>query len=299
MRMWMGGYRPIGLLLAVGLVLTAAGCATPPPSGKIDETTRLAKVEPKLKPAPPGKPKGVKPGYIPVKTGDPYVVAGITYRPLQSSKGYVEQGIASWYGTEFHGRRTANGEIFDMEGYSAAHTTLPLPLMVRVTNLENGRQMDLRINDRGPFVKNRLIDLSVAAAKALGYYNVGTALVRVEALEDLKAGDQVPVPTRNAPTMVAEVEPLDLPSTTPVWRQSNPENPKLFIQVGAFQNTENARKLEKKLQTLGSAQIQEADIKGKRFYRVTLGPVPSVDEADRMVETIENKGLGRGQIVVR
>jgi rare lipoprotein A len=119
---------------------------------------------------------------VKVKIGKPYEVFGVTYYPLSSSEGYVEEGIASWYGKKFHNRPTANGEVYDMYAITAAHKTLPLPTWVRVTNLDNLRSMVLRINDRGPFVGDRIIDLSYAAAEVLGFEEQGTANVRVEAL---------------------------------------------------------------------------------------------------------------------
>ncbi|MDQ6972283.1 MAG: septal ring lytic transglycosylase RlpA family protein, partial [Mariprofundaceae bacterium] len=117
------------------------------------------------------------------KTGKPYRIAGTTYYPLESSRGYDKTGVASWYGRDFHGKLTANGEQYDMHAMSAAHKTLPLPTLVRVTNLENGRSIVVRVNDRGPFVKSRLIDLSYAGAKALAYDKQGTTRVRVQTLD--------------------------------------------------------------------------------------------------------------------
>ncbi|HXH64072.1 MAG TPA: septal ring lytic transglycosylase RlpA family protein, partial [Mariprofundaceae bacterium] len=119
------------------------------------------------------------------KTGTPYSVNGRTYYPLASAYGYDATGVASWYGRDFHGKRTADGEWYDMHAMSAAHPTLPLPTLVRVTNLDNGRQVVVRVNDRGPFVRNRLIDLSYAAAEELGFANKGTTHVRVQALAGL------------------------------------------------------------------------------------------------------------------
>ncbi len=114
---------------------------------------------------------------------NPYTVLGKTYFPLQDSKTYVQSGTASWYGTKFHGQNTANGEVYDLYGMSAAHKTLPLPSYVRVTNLDNNRTVILRVNDRGPFYSDRIIDLSYAAAKKLGYAETGTARVKVEGID--------------------------------------------------------------------------------------------------------------------
>ncbi|MBF0144417.1 MAG: septal ring lytic transglycosylase RlpA family protein [Magnetococcales bacterium] len=157
------------LLLSLPL-LFLAGCtgflASPPTEPEVPQVT---------------PPQAKKPSRLP-PTSRPYTVFGVTYTPLLSSEGYVARGVASWYGPQFHGRDTSNGERFDMEAISAAHTTLPLPTNVLVTNLENGRKLEVRVNDRGPFVNNRLIDLSRAAARALGFLERGTADVMVEAL---------------------------------------------------------------------------------------------------------------------
>ncbi len=124
------------------------------------------------------------PGYA--KVGRPYTVSGITYHPQEVAEGYVAEGVASWYGKPFDGGMTANGEQFDMNTLSAAHTTLPLPTHVRVTNLQNGQWIIVRVNDRGPFVNNRLIDLSFSSAKVLGFEEKGTTRVRVEDLSNVE-----------------------------------------------------------------------------------------------------------------
>jgi len=130
-------------------------------------------------------PSEVPPHY---KTGSKYTEKGITSTPLKSSQGYSAKGIASWYGKKFHGRKTANGERYDMYAMSAAHRTLPLPTMVRVTNRENGRQIVVRVNDRGPFIEGRLIDLSYAAARELGFIHQGTAKVKIEVIDSVRDG---------------------------------------------------------------------------------------------------------------
>ncbi|MEM7098473.1 MAG: septal ring lytic transglycosylase RlpA family protein [Pseudomonadota bacterium] len=123
--------------------------------------------------------------------GPIYTVLGKTYRVMDAAEGYVQEGLASWYGTKFHGRRTSNGEVFDTYALSAAHKHLPIPIFVRVTNLDNGKKTIVRVNDRGPFHGDRIIDLSYAAAVKLGFHNKGTAKVRVEVVEP--APDEVMV----------------------------------------------------------------------------------------------------------
>jgi rare lipoprotein A len=165
-----GRLRPIALLGAVALgCLPLANCSSSKLSSDKYSPRVIADGEP--------IPKGGGSYHV----GEPYSINGRTYYPSENPS-YRADGIASWYGPDFHGRLTANGEIFDMEGISAAHPTLPIPSYVRVTNLGNGRSMIVRVNDRGPFARDRVIDVSIGAAKALGFYTNGVARVRVEYL---------------------------------------------------------------------------------------------------------------------
>ncbi|MEE8188074.1 MAG: septal ring lytic transglycosylase RlpA family protein [Kiloniellales bacterium] len=180
----------IGLLLAVGAALALAGCVqTGAGSGR-----QLAKAV----------PQGQISGY---KIGNPYQVDGVWYYP-KADYGYKETGIASWYGPGFHGRSTANGETYDENGLTAAHRTLPLPTMVQVTNLENGRSIKLRINDRGPFKNGRIIDVSRRAAQLLGFHRGGTAKVRVEIIEDESRRLAVLALSREAARFAPEPAPM-------------------------------------------------------------------------------------------
>lgn len=171
------GFRPRLRVLALGLALFAAGCTTcevvpmPPPPPPAPEPP-----PPPPKPQKKPRPKG---GY---RLGEPYVMGGVTYTP-QEEWDYDQTGVASWYGHPFHGRLTANGEMYDQNGLTAAHPTLPLPSIVRVTNLENGRVVTLRVNDRGPFAGGRILDVSRRAAQMLRFKSKGTTQVRVEVLE--------------------------------------------------------------------------------------------------------------------
>ncbi|MDQ6990021.1 MAG: septal ring lytic transglycosylase RlpA family protein [Mariprofundaceae bacterium] len=178
---------------------------------------------------PPGKHQSSAPsstsGYV--KKGNPYQIAGKWYYPLDSGAFYDEEGMASWYGEKFHGRKTANGEKYDMYAMTAAHTVLPMPSMVLVTNLENGKQVKLRVNDRGPFVKSRLIDLSYAAAKALGFAEQGTTRVRVQTLDVSPAQAK---PVYMAVPAAANPEVMHPPA---VVKQA-------YIQLGAFSDKINA-----------------------------------------------------------
>ena len=168
---------------------------------------------------------------------------------------YVEQGVASWYGVPFNGHRTSNGEIYDMYQFTAAHRTLPFDSVVRVTNLRNGKQTEVRINDRGPFVENRVIDLSLAAARAIDMVGTGTSLVRIELISS-----------------------------------QNPLAGFFTVQVGAFQAKENAERLRVQLSSRYSpVTIQEYDSPAGIFYRVRVGRVPSQEAAHQLAEQLRNE----------
>jgi rare lipoprotein A len=215
-----------------------------------------------------------------------YEVFGQTYHVMASADGYVERGVASWYGTKFHGRRTSSGEPYDMYVMTAAHTRLPLPTYVRVTNLENRRSVVVRVNDRGPFARNRIIDLSYAAAHRLGMVEQGTALVEVRALTP--GEPDVRMASGNAP------------SPLPVVAADNTRGAGLYVQVGAFASRHNAEQLLARLNDhdLGSAGIQEGRGADRPVYRVRIGPLDSVDVADRTVRGLERIGLFDYHIVV-
>jgi rare lipoprotein A len=210
------------------------------------------------------------------KYGNPssYTVNGNYYRTLKSSKGYEETGIASWYGTKFHNVLTSCREPYDMYKMTAAHTTLPLPTYVKVTNLENGKQIIVRVNDRGPFEKNRLIDLSYVAAKKLGILAKGTGLVRVTAIDP------------NTPKKIS----------TKTIKISPQKRPKIYLQVGAFKNLQNANALASKINnsiTAASCRVYSGHDSNKQLiYRVQVGPITKVNTADKITEQLENSFKG-------
>ncbi len=206
-----------------------------------------------------------------------YEVFGKRYYTLNSSQGYQERGIASWYGNKFHGRKTSSGEKYDMYDMTAAHKTLPLPTYVEVTNLENGRNIIVKVNDRGPFHQNRLIDLSYVAAKKLGITSKGTGLVEVRAIN--------PSEPYQAPAL-AKTSPAVINNTTTY-------HPGLFIQAGAFTNRDNALRLKSRLSSdlNHSVRISEAFTKGQTFYRVQVGPLVEVQIADQVSVQLENLGI--------
>lgn len=213
----------------------------------------------------------------------PYVIRGRAYTP-QINEAYDEIGVASWYGDAFHGRPTATGEIFDMNGLSAAHTTLPLPALVEVTNLETGRSIIVRVNDRGPFVDDRIIDLSRGAADALGMRAQGLARVRVRYVGRAPRGGgtgqpmiQAAIPATDAGT--APASPPDFGDTEP-W----------FIQAGTYAERENADAL---IRRFGAARtrVEETTVRGRRMYRVLIGPWTGRREAERQRSTLAGQGL--------
>lgn len=202
------------------------------------------------------------------------MVDGVRYYTLRSSAGFTERGIASWYGPDFHGKLTSNRETYDMYQMTAAHKTLPLPTYLQVTNLENGRTAVLRVNDRGPFKDNRVIDLSYAAALKLDIVRQGTAFVEIRALN----ADE-----RGPPIVVAQ----------PALPQ-NKVATSMFLQIGAFQARSNAERLRDTVSPVlvaATVRIAESEMAGKPMYRVQVGPITDVDTADRIVTAIEGIGI--------
>lgn len=206
-------------------------------------------------------------------TQRPYKINGIWYRPLAHAHGYRKQGVASWYGKDFHGKKTSNGETYNMYGISAAHKTLPMGTHVEVRNLENGRSIRLTINDRGPFVAGRIIDLSYGAAKKLDVVKLGTARVEVVAIGTV------------APKNISDGK-----ATAP----ENLEKGKFSIQVGAFGNRENALKLARALnQTYNGAQVIPSYSPGNRqpLYRVVVGKCTSLKTAETYENALKSRGF--------
>lgn len=210
----------------------------------------------------------------------PYIVHGKTYYPLKDANGYKERGIASWYGKKFHGRRTSSGEPYDMYAMTAAHKTLPLPSYVRVQNLKNGRSVIVRLNDRGPFVGNRIIDLSFSAATKLGIVGAGTGMVEVA---------------------VAAAAATELPDPAPApTGQTYTAPPRLYLQVGAFASRENAANLQSRLRAaqLGPIFITREFQGNVRMFRLRVGPLASVAESDRLVQRAMAYGIADAHIVI-
>lgn len=241
----------------------------------------------------------------------PYSALGKRYVPMTEYRPYKERGLASWYGKRYHGRKTSSGEVYDMYGMTGAHTTLPLPSYVRVTNVENGRSVVVRINDRGPFHSDRIIDLSYAAAYKLRLVEKGSGMVEVEAIDVNNSAmlkpvapvtQQEPSPARIVTSQVAPPPPVPQPAAidTP---NAVPENPAPapgdYVQVGAFKYKNNADTLIGKLRNQGLAgSVPVESWYNAGTYRVRLGPFASRQEAEKTAENIR-RALKTSAILIR
>ncbi|HEX7081768.1 MAG TPA: septal ring lytic transglycosylase RlpA family protein [Gammaproteobacteria bacterium] len=225
-----------------------------------------------------------------------YEVLGKRYYVLESSDGFVERGIASWYGRKFHRHRTSSGERYDMNAMTAAHKTLPLPTWVEVTNLDNGRRVIVKVNDRGPFVDDRIIDLSYAAAEALDMVRAGTARVEVRALGAAPIvaearGRRSRRERRAALSLISEAH-----AASPAREERG--SGALFIQVGAFSQRDNAAQLVERLRDSGFDKVFVVSGSDDRLHRVRLGPFTTVAEYDRVTEGLRRVGVADTRLVV-
>ncbi|MGH8175918.1 MAG: septal ring lytic transglycosylase RlpA family protein [Steroidobacter sp.] len=248
------------------MILAIAGCASAP---------RPAPIPPPDAPTVPDPTPRVEPRSA---RGNPpfYEVFGKRYFVLASADGYLERGVASWYGPGFHAGRTSNGERYDMYAMTAAHKTLPLPSYVQVTNLKNGRSVVVRVNDRGPFKDGRIIDLSQTAASKLDMLRDGTTFVEVRAL----ASGQVPAtPTTTAASVAQSGSPI-------------------FVQAGAFSTEANASRLLAQLRSQGVAKtfVRQDELSGKPLFRVRIGPIPNVHEFDRIITRLKSLGVADARL---
>jgi rare lipoprotein A len=264
--------------LAALLALTLAACATtrrppPPAPGPVPvppPPADLAAIPDAVPRAEPHSAHGNPPFYDQL---------GRRYFVLPSAEGYDERGVASWYGPTFHGGNTSSGEPYDMYGMTAAHKTLPLPTYARVTNLGNGRSVVVRINDRGPFVANRIIDLSYTAAAKLDMLREGTAMVEVRALTPAAPG---------APAAVTAPAPHAPPAASAL----------LYVQTGAFADPANAGRELGRLQAAGLASaFVMPPPEGSQLYRVRVGPVGSVAEFDALAARLAALGIPDARLV--
>ncbi len=265
------------------------------------------------------------------KVGNPYQIDGIWYYP-ERDLNYDETGIASWYGDKFHGRPTANGEIFDANLISAAHKTLPMPSAVRVINLENGRSIILRVNDRGPFAAGRIIDLSREAARLLGFKEQGLARVRVQILaeeslrleREARAG-RFPDVSQKISAKKPKTTPALVPAVSIVTSQNSRVQAKqtapqvsslellaanrpvedfgaidtdIYIQVGSFQELSNAENMLGRLDGIDLAAISTFDNDGQLIHRVLIGPMKTVNDADDTLTHILGRGFRGARITL-
>jgi rare lipoprotein A len=256
-----------GVLLLIGACADSPRRTIPPPAPLPTPSTQpggsidVGSIPDAIPRAEPRSAKGNPPFYT---------VLGKRYFVLSTSNGYLERGVASWYGPGFHAQSTSNGERYDMYAMSAAHKTLPLPAYVQVTNLQNGRSVTVRVNDRGPFKDTRIIDLSYTAAAKLGMLRDGTAFVEVRA--------------------VSASQQAENPTVSPAGS--------LFVQAGAFATEANAAKLVTQLRAQGieNANVRSDQINGQALYRVRVGPVPTVPEFDRVLARLKKLGIADARL---
>lgn len=349
----MGGRAPAGLaglfsLVALAVLLAACGGPGSYPAGG----------------------GSLRSGVGHYRVGAPYEINGVWYYPTVNYT-YDETGVASWYGQQFNGRSTANGEIFDLNQLTAAHRTLQLPCVVEVTNLDNGRSLRLRVNDRGPFARDRILDVSRRAAQLLGFEGSGTAHVRVRILKDdsirvaeaamrndthggytaeamnvaatraIAAREPVTAPPAAPPpppTAVALAQPAPSVRPAPVSAAAPPMRPAppsetvferarsamispaaaeplplapepirlsprrpsghIYIQAGSFAVVENARRVRARIAPLGSVEVLESSVRGASIYRVRIGPVATIKEADKLLIEVIGSGYPGARIVM-
>ena len=294
------------LWAALAVVLTISGC-----SGSQQSTTEA-----------PVDQSATLGSY---KVGEPYQINGIWYTPAENFF-YDEIGEASWYGPGFHGRSTANGERFDRRALTAAHPTLQMPTLVRVTNLDNGRSLVLRVNDRGPFAHSRLIDVSERAAELLGFREAGTATVRVQVLsaesqelatlagrrqrDAIASAPPAPAPRPAvaaatpppaAPT-VAAAPPVVTTTAAPAVAATPPQpagSGRFYVLAGAFSVEQNARQLQRNLSRYGPVSIEQTTVDGTLFHRVTVGPFANLREANAALGRVLANGADDARVVDR
>lgn len=315
------------LLMAVGCLVLLSGCSEVEYGSHLYKSATRGNAYPTNKPTQQGN----------FKVGKPYTVGGTVYRP-QETYNYVESGIASWYGPGFHGKSTASGERYDKRELTAAHRTLQMPSLVRVTNLSNGRSVIVRVNDRGPFAKGRIIDVSERAAELLGMIGTGTAKVKVEMMAEesriiadaARRGQNVrgteiamnthgnlggmaqPAVVDSTPVPPQEVQLAQAAQSDniqghynnghfypePVVTQVPVAPTGIYVQAGAFGLEDNATRLSQKLQAYAPAKVEPVFYNGKTLYKVKLGPLPNVREADMVLNRVLTSGHSDAIIVV-
>lgn len=290
---------PIFLVI---LMLFLASCSTiskdGPPSYPVDES-KIPDAVPKTEPL---SKYGNKTSYR---------VFGKNYYVMKSSKSYHARGVASWYGTKFHHQRTSSGERYNMLAMTAAHRSLPLPTYVQVTNLKNGKKVIVKVNDRGPFESNRLIDLSYVAAKKLGMIGHGTTIVDVRALDPTQHYEEVfsRQPIESEQILLSKNKTINYspsrashhPVVTQSLARKNPQRKSIvYLQIGAFKNRAHAERLSKRLRTIvssSSVSITYPTAHQKKLYRVQIGPIKDVSTAKSISKRLKAAGLQSKELV--
>ncbi|MFB9887153.1 septal ring lytic transglycosylase RlpA family protein [Balneatrix alpica] len=323
----------LSLLFVTLLALVLSGCSSTPSSKSSGgryamDKDRGPSVQRDVSLIPDAEPQ-VEP-YSKWGNRNPYQVWGKSYNVLPSHIGYRKDGIASWYGEKFHGHKTSNGELYDLYGMTAAHKSLPIPSYVRVTNLDNGRSVIVRVNDRGPFHDDREIDLSYAAAAKLGYADKGTARVRVEGIDAARWQREVgssqvakataigstgitaeviesrPVEQRVSHSVVKPTQPqVTINKPQPVIKPATPTatvNPGTgdYLQVAAFSSEQAAQQLQQRVKVElgeGRTRVFPVNINGQTFYRVKIGPLSSGENIGALESGLLNIGLGQPHLV--
>lgn len=300
--------RPFALAAACVAVSATMACASSPENAPVGSGSLAPSASMQPIPDPVGgsrrgsarvagraeRPDGVN------GTLRPYTVAGVTYRP-RAEPDYDEQGAASWYGAQHHGRRTASGEVFDMGQATAAHRTLPMGSVIEVTNLDNERVVRLRVNDRGPFSHRRLLDVSREGARQLGFLERGTARVRVRVVDEDRdrpllaraaSGivDVVTAPVRVAADIVSA--PVRM-----VASALSSDDSDWAVQGGAFSERGNAERLAERLAGAGEVRIRDSETGGRRLYHVLVGGYRSAEDAARGLSHVAALGVGDARVV--
>jgi len=296
--------KVLRILLAVGLACGLAACGStsarkPAPA---DRPSRVAT-------APATSPTAPLQGYSRYKVGRPYTIKGKRYVPEQRLE-HTETGQASWYGPGFHGKKTANGEPFDKYAMTAAHRTLQLPSIVKVTNIGNGRVAVLRVNDRGPYHGGRILDVSEAAAEALGFKHLGVAKVRVEVMR--AESERAAILAKNGAS-VSELEDLrqmaerfaggrsaatELAAVGQAVGRAGPPADQAYIQAGAFSDLGNAGRMAARLGDIADTDVRRGSDGEKSVFRVWLGPFDSIREAESVLPSVLARGATGAHVIV-
>ena len=284
------------LVWSLVLILLLAGCAGKQPK---DGPPRGGSVVPRGLPDDPVPRNEPKSRY---GNGPIYEVLGRNYEVMPSSYGYQERGVASWYGKKFHGRPTSSREPYNMYAMTAAHKSLPLPTYVRVRNLRNNKSVIVRVNDRGPFVHNRIIDLSYSAARKLDMIKEGTGLVEVTAIsfdEPPRQQSVARMPPKTPTQQPAAREPIKQETKSPEASAPESRESTVYVQVGAFGDAENARRRFAALRSggVGNAFVLEDNTQSPALFRIRIGPIADVDQYDMLVVKLQDLGISETHLV--